>query len=58
MAAWTQGRTQERSGEISGTPGQVLTGLYGCSIRMMSDVDSRAGVSGTIRGHNVALVLF
>lgn len=55
MVAWTWGRTQERSGEMSGTTRQVLTELHGCSMRMTSDVDGRADMSGTIRGHNVAL---
>ena len=37
---------------------KVLTRLRGYSMRMTSDVHGRADVSGTIRGHNVALVLF
>lgn len=40
------------------TETEVLTALRGCSMRMMSDVNSRVDGSGTIGGHNVALVLF
>lgn len=37
---------------------EALTGLHGCSLRTMSDVDSGVDGKGTVGGQNVALMLF